>query len=111
VGVSEQGAEEDILSKTGETNGDGRRLHNGHLHELHSSSCLIWMIKPRRTRQAGHVKRMRGSRYGYSVLGRNLRERNHLKDMGAEGIIILKVRLQEIILGVWLMGRTNFRLL
>jgi len=37
-------------SRTGETNGDGRRLHNADLHELHSSSGLRWVIKPRRTK-------------------------------------------------------------
>jgi hypothetical protein len=75
---------------TGETNEEGRRLHSRDLHELHSSPILIWVIKPRRMIQAGYVKRMRGSRYGYRVLGRNRRERDHLKDMGVEGITILK---------------------
>lgn len=81
---------ETVWSRTGETNGNRRRLRNGDLHEMHSSSILIPVIKPRRMRQVGHVKCMRGSRYGYRVLGRNPRERDHLKDMGVEGIMILK---------------------
>jgi hypothetical protein len=72
--------------RTGETNGDGRRLHNVDLHELHSSLCLSWVFKPRRMRQARQVKRMCGGR----SLGRNLKERDHLEVMDVEGIIILK---------------------
>ena len=56
------------------------------LHELHSSSCLSWVIKPRRMRKAGQVKRMCGGK----ILGRNLSEGDHLDDMAVEGIIILK---------------------
>lgn len=79
-----------VWSRTGETNGDGRRLHIGDVHKRHSSSSLSWVLKPRGMRQAGQVKPMRGNRYGYRVLGRNPRERDHLEDTGVEGVIILK---------------------
>jgi hypothetical protein len=63
-----------VLKKTfwfrnGETNEDWRSLRNGHLHELHSSSSLILVIKPSRIRKEGHVKRMSGRRYVYRVFG------------------------------------------
>jgi hypothetical protein len=55
--------------RNGETNGDWRRLRNGDLHEVHFSSSLICVIKPRRMRKDGHVKRNRGMRYGCRVFG------------------------------------------
>jgi hypothetical protein len=44
-----------------------RKLHNEELHNLYSSPSIIRMIKPRRTRWAGHVARMVEKRYAYRV--------------------------------------------
>jgi hypothetical protein len=35
-----------------------RKLHNEKLHDLYSSPFIIWVIKSRRSRWAGHVARM-----------------------------------------------------
>jgi hypothetical protein len=37
--------------------GDWRRLHNEELHKLHASPNVIRVIKSRRMKCAGHVKR------------------------------------------------------
>jgi hypothetical protein len=44
--------------------GDYRKLHNEELHNLYFSPSIIRMIKSRRMRWAGYVKRMREGRRG-----------------------------------------------
>ena len=41
-----------------EVTGDWRRLHNEELNDLYSSLNIVWVIKSRRMRWAGHVARM-----------------------------------------------------
>jgi len=38
--------------------GEWRRLHNEELNDLYSSPSIVWVIKLRRMRWAGHVARM-----------------------------------------------------
>jgi hypothetical protein len=66
------------------------RLHNKELYALYSSPDIIWVIKSRRLRWAGHVACMGERRGSYSVLVGNLREGDHLEDPGIDGRIILK---------------------
>jgi hypothetical protein len=54
--------------KSVEVTGQWRRLHNGELHNLYSSSDIIRQIKSRRMRWAGHVARMGEGRNVYRVL-------------------------------------------
>jgi hypothetical protein len=49
---------------------------------------MMW-IKSRRMRWEGHVACMGESRVVYSVLVGNLRERDHLEDLGVDGRIII----------------------
>jgi hypothetical protein len=44
-----------------------RKLHNVHLHTLHSSLNIIRMIKSKRMSLAGHLARMGEMRNGYKV--------------------------------------------
>jgi hypothetical protein len=45
-----------------------RKLHNDELHSLYSSPNIIWVIKSRRMRWAGHVAHMGEGRCVYRVL-------------------------------------------
>jgi len=51
-----------------EVTGDWRRLHNEELNDLYSSPIIVRVIKSRRMRWAGHVKRMGEERGVYRVL-------------------------------------------
>ena len=48
--------------------GEWRRLHNEELNDLYSSPNIVWVIKSRRMRWAGHVARMGEERGMYRVL-------------------------------------------
>ena len=45
-------------SRREEVTGEWSRLHNEKLNDLYSSTNIVWMIKSRRMRWAGHVARM-----------------------------------------------------
>jgi len=45
-----------------EVAGGCRRLHDEELHNLYSSPNIIWLIKSRRMRWAGHVAHMQTMR-------------------------------------------------
>jgi len=68
---------------------DLRRLHNEELNDLDPSPNIVWVIKWRRMRWAGHVARM-GEEGG--LLGSwwgNRREGDHWGDLDVDGWIIL----------------------
>jgi hypothetical protein len=54
--------------KRDEVTGEWRKLHNGELHILYSSSDIIRYIKSRRMRLVGHVACMGEGRKVYKVL-------------------------------------------
>ena len=51
-----------------EVTGGWRRLHNEELNDLYCSPNIVWVIKSRRMRWAGHVARMGEERGVYRVL-------------------------------------------
>ena len=51
-----------------EVTGKWRRLHNEELNDLYSSPNIVWVIKSKRMRWAGHVARMGEERGVYRVL-------------------------------------------
>ena len=55
------------LRGTGVT-GEWRKLHNEELNDLYSSPKIVWVIKSRRMRWAGHVARMEEGRGVHKVL-------------------------------------------
>jgi hypothetical protein len=54
--------------KMDEVTGEWRRLLNKELYALYSSPNIIWVIKSRRLRWAGHVARMGENRFAYRAL-------------------------------------------
>jgi hypothetical protein len=49
-------------SKGDEVTGEWRKLHNGELHKVFSSTNIIRKFKSRRMRWAGHVERIKEER-------------------------------------------------
>jgi len=84
-----------------EVTGEWRRLHNEELNDLYSSHNIVWVIKLRRMRWAGHVARMgeergcRGSWWG------NRREGDHWGDLGIDAWIILGWISRRWDVGIW----------
>ena len=72
-----------------ELTGEWRRLHNEKLNDLYSSSNIVWVIKSRRMRWAGHVARMGEARGCIGSWWGNRREGDHWGDLGVDGWIIL----------------------
>jgi hypothetical protein len=64
------------------------------LNDFYCSPNIIRMVKSRRMRWVGHVAQM-GDRSGaYRVLVGDLRDRDHLEDLGIDGRIISKWMLK-----------------
>ena len=55
-------------AKRDEVTGEWRKLHNEELSDLYCSPHIVWVIKSRRMRWAGHVARMGDRRGVYRVL-------------------------------------------
>jgi hypothetical protein len=55
-------------TKRDEVTGEWRRLHKKELYALYSSGNIIWVIKSRRLRWAGHVARVGERRGTYRAL-------------------------------------------
>ena len=72
-----------------ELTGEWRRLHNEKLNDLYSSSNIVWVIKSRRMRWAGHVARMGEARGCIGSWWGNRREGDHRGGLGVDGWIIL----------------------
>jgi hypothetical protein len=56
-------------TKRDEVTGDWRKIHNEELHDLYSSPNIVWVIKLKRMRWAGHVALMGERRGVYRVFG------------------------------------------
>jgi hypothetical protein len=54
--------------KRDEVTGEWRKLHNEELNDLYSSPNIVWVVKLRRMRWAGHVARMGEDRGVHRVL-------------------------------------------
>jgi hypothetical protein len=74
-----------FVTKRDEVTGEWRKLHNGELHDLHSSPDIIRQNKSRKMSWAGHVARMGEERNVYRVFVGKPQGKNHLKDQDADG--------------------------
>ena len=63
--------------KSNEVTGEWRKLHNEKFNDLYSSPNIVWVIKSRRMRWAGHVACMGGGEVYTGLWWGNLRERDH----------------------------------
>ena len=78
-----------------------RRLINEELNDLYSSPNIVWVIKSRRMRWAGHVARMGEERGVYRVLVGKPEGRNRWGDLGVDGWIILGWICMRWDVGIW----------
>jgi len=76
--------------------GEWRRLHNEELNDLYSSPNIVWVIKSRRMRWAGHVARMGEKRRVYRVLVRKPEGRRPLGRHRRRGVDNIRMDLLEV---------------
>jgi hypothetical protein len=87
--------------KRDEVTGQGRKLHNGHLHNLYSSPDIIRQTKSGRMRWVGHVAHMGEGRNMYRVLVGKPRGKRPLERPRHRWEDGIKMDLREIGWGVW----------
>jgi len=68
--------------------GEWRKLHNELLNELYFPPNIIWVIKSRIMRWAGHVACVGEGEVCKGFWWGNLRERDHMEDSGIDGRMI-----------------------
>jgi hypothetical protein len=73
-----------------------RRLHNEELNDLHSSPNIVWVIKFRRMRLAGHVAHMGEERGVYRVLVGKLEGRRPVGRPRRRWVDNIRMDLQEM---------------
>jgi hypothetical protein len=81
--------------KDGEHTNRQRRLHDKKLNDLYSLDSTIWVIRSRKMRWAGYVASMGGGQVHTVFRWGNLKERDHLEDLGMDGKIILNCILRN----------------
>jgi hypothetical protein len=87
--------ENKVLRRVFEPKRDGvawewRKLHNEELSDLYSLPNIVWVVKSRTMRWAGHVARMGKGRGVNRVLVGKAEERDHSGDLDVDGRIILR---------------------
>ena len=82
--------------RTDEVTGEWRRLHNEELNNLYFSPNIVWVIKSRRMRWAGHVARMGGARGLYRVLVGKPEGKRPLGRPRRRWVVNIRMDLQEV---------------
>jgi hypothetical protein len=70
--------------------GERKRVHEGKLHDIYSSSINIRAIKSRKRRWAGYVARMGDRRRAYRVWVGKREGKNNSEDLGVDERTMLK---------------------
>ena len=93
-----------------EVTGEWRRLHN-ELNDLYSSPNIVWVIKSRRMRWAGHVARMGEERGVYGVLVGKPEGKRPLGRPRRRSVDNIRMDLQEVGCGYmdWIGGGAQDR--
>jgi hypothetical protein len=81
--------------------GEWRRLHNEELNDLYSSPNIIWVIKSRIMRWAGHVAHMGEGRGAYRILVGRPEGRRPLERPRRRWEDNIKMDLQGVGWGLW----------
>ena len=84
-----------------EVTGEWRRLHKEELNDLYCSLNIVWVIKSRRKKWAGHVARMGEERGCIGSWWGDQREGDHWGDLGVDGWIILGWICRRGNVGIW----------
>ena len=79
-----------------EVTGEWRRMHTEELNDLYSSLNIVWVLKSRRMRWAGHVARMGEERGVYRVLVGKPEGRRPLGRPRRRWVDNIKMDLQEV---------------
>ena len=79
-----------------EVAGEWRRLHDEELNDLYSSPNIVWVIKSRRMRWAGHVAHMGEERGVYRVLMGKPEGRRPLARPRRRWVDNIRTDLQEV---------------
>jgi hypothetical protein len=85
-----------LWPKRDEVTGEWRRLHNKELYALYSSPNIIWVIKSRRLRWAGHVARVGKRRGAYRALVGKPEGRRRLERRRRRWEDSIKMDLREV---------------
>jgi hypothetical protein len=79
-----------------EVTGDWRRLHNEEINVLYSSPNIMWVIKSKRIRWAGHVARMGEERGVYGGLVEKPEGKRPLGRPRRRWVDNIRMNLQEV---------------
>jgi hypothetical protein len=82
--------------KRDEVAGDWTKLHNEVLHNLYASPNIMRMIKSRRMRWAGHVRRMEAKSNGYMILVEKPKGKRPLGRPRRRWVANIKMDLREV---------------
>jgi len=88
-------------TKRDEVTGEWRRLHNEELNGLYCSPNIVWVIKWRRMRWAGHVACIGEERVCIGSCWGNRREGDHWGNLGVDVLIILGRICRRWDVGIW----------